>query len=105
MLGAGGSTPQNPAELLASSRLRALIWELRDRADFVVVDAAPLLSLADAAAIAPACDAVLFVVVDGSTTRAQLLEAREQLDRTHSTLIGCVLLNARVEHMAGHPYR
>jgi polysaccharide biosynthesis transport protein len=90
-----GTAPDNPAELLTASNMAAFIQDLRKVADFVLIDAAPLLPVADAATVAPACDAVLIVADARSTRRATVMEAREQLDRIHAPVLGAVLVNAR----------
>jgi tyrosine-protein kinase len=90
-----GTAPDNPAELMTSRRMLELIEELQDFADFVLVDAAPLIPVADTASIAPACDAVLMVADARSTTRAMVTKAREQLDQINALVLGAVLVNAR----------
>lgn len=89
-----GTTPENPAELLGSSNMTAFIKELRDLADFVLIDAAPMLAVADAATVALACDAALIVADARSAIRAHVIEAREQLQRLHTQMLGAVLVNA-----------
>jgi succinoglycan biosynthesis transport protein ExoP len=89
-----GTVPDHPTELLGSSNLSAFIKELREMADFVLVDAAPLLPVADAATMATSCDAVLMVADARSTTRTNVAEARERLERIHAKVLGAVLVNA-----------
>jgi polysaccharide biosynthesis transport protein len=89
-----GPVPENPVELLGSSNMTAFIKELRDLADFVLIDAAPMLTAADVAAVAPACDAALIVADARSAVRAHVIEAREQLQRLHTQMLGAVLVNA-----------
>jgi capsular exopolysaccharide synthesis family protein len=89
-----GVAPENPAELLGSSNMTAFIKELRDAADFVLIDATPMLGVADAATVAPACDAALIVADAQSSVRAHVNEAREQLQRMHTQVLGAVLVNA-----------
>jgi capsular exopolysaccharide synthesis family protein len=89
-----GVAPENPTELLGSSNMAAFIKELRDVADFVLIDAAPMLGVADAATVAPACDAALIVADAQSAVRAHVIEAREQLQRMHTQVLGAVLVNA-----------
>lgn len=69
-----GTIPPNPAELLYSPRLKALIDHLRTIYDYVLVDCPPIEIVADAKIINRYCDMTLFVV------RAGLLE-REMLPR------------------------
>jgi capsular exopolysaccharide synthesis family protein len=88
-----GSTPRGAAEILGSSRASDVIDELaRDFADFVLVDAPPLLAVADAAAFAPACDGVLLVVTE-ATTRADVSMAQDQLECVRARMLGAVLLD------------
>jgi succinoglycan biosynthesis transport protein ExoP len=67
-----GEAPENPAELLGSTNMTAFIKELRDLAGFILIDAAPMLAAADAAAIAPACDAALIVADARSTVQGHV---------------------------------
>jgi capsular exopolysaccharide synthesis family protein len=88
---AAGPTPPNPSELLASSHMEKLIAELRARNDFVLVDAPPLLPVADAAGLAALADGVVLAVHYGSTRRDQLQQARTTLDRVGARTLGIVL--------------
>jgi capsular exopolysaccharide synthesis family protein len=103
MLMSLGTASDNSAELLGSSTMAAFIKKLRDSADFVLIDAAPLLAVADAATMAPACDAVLIVADANSAARKSMMEARQQLERIHAPVVGAVLVNAPVNGL--RPYR
>jgi polysaccharide biosynthesis transport protein len=103
MLVSLGTAPDNSAELVGSSNMAAFIKHLRDSADFVLIDAAPLLAVADAATMAPACDAVLIVADANSAARKSVMEARQQLERMHAPVLGAVLVNAPVNGL--RPYR
>jgi capsular exopolysaccharide synthesis family protein len=89
-----GSVGNDSAELLASNKVSTFIQDLRSLSDFVLVDCAPLLPVADAAAVALACDAVLLVADSRFATRSQVSEARNQLDSMRATVLGAVLLKA-----------
>jgi len=86
------SVPTQPAELLASSRMYKLIEDLQERFALLILDAPPVLGLPDATQLVDLCDAALFVVASGSTRRADLEAALEQIDRRK--LIGAVLNRA-----------
>src|SRR6266542_4138614 len=88
-----GSDPDSSAELLDSKTVSRFIDDLRADADFVLIDAAPLLPVADAATVVSACDAVLLVADARSATRANVMEARQQLDRMNARVLGAVLVN------------
>lgn len=88
-----GTVPANPAELLSSRGLERLLVELRQAADLVLVDSAPVLAVPDPVAMAPLVDGVL-LVVDATTARqSALVDAREQLDKVSARVIGAVFNN------------
>lgn len=86
-----GEIPPNPTELLSSRRFPAVLRELADRYDIVLVDAPPTLPAADAAVLAAAADGVLFVVHADRTTRQQVERAVKGLAQVKARLIGAVL--------------
>lgn len=88
-----GPIPGNPAELLGSEAMRKLIAELRMAADFVLIDVAPILAVADAMTLAPMCDSVLFIADASRATGGAIAQARQQLDQVNARLIGAVLNN------------
>ena len=88
-----GPVPAHPAELLQSEAMGELIEELREVADFVILDTAPVLLVADALAIAPLADGVLLVVDAENTHRGAVIQAREQLEQVGAPMIGAVLNN------------
>jgi receptor protein-tyrosine kinase len=86
-----GTTPPNPGELLASSQMFALLDKLRGENDFVLVDAPPLLSVADATGLARHTDGVILSVRHGRTRRTQLAQAVAALAAVGATTLGVVL--------------
>jgi succinoglycan biosynthesis transport protein ExoP len=56
------SSPADTTALLTTQRIRALLGELRQRYDFVVLDSPPLLAVTDARLLALHTDATVFVV-------------------------------------------
>ena len=90
---ASGPLPTYPAEVLGSARMEALLDGLAgdDMVDYVVIDSAPVLSVADALAIAPKVDAVLVVARINRVTREEILEVNEQMARSGARVIGLVV--------------
>jgi receptor protein-tyrosine kinase len=88
---AAGPTPPNPSELLASSHMFKLIDDLRGKNDFVLIDAPPLLPVADATGLAVIVDGVVLSVRYGTTRKEQLQQARATLDRVGARTLGVVL--------------
>jgi capsular exopolysaccharide synthesis family protein len=88
-----GSTPPNPAELLASANMRDVLKELREQFDHVVIDTPPTLSVTDAVVLSPRMDAIILVIRSGQTTKQALRRARDILMQVNAHVTG-VLLNA-----------
>lgn len=99
---ASGSVPSNPGEVLASNRCREVLADLAERFDYVIIDSAPVLPVADSIALAGAVDAVLLVTHARRTSRQALTEAVERLSRVGAPLVGVVL--NRAKHVGGADY-
>jgi receptor protein-tyrosine kinase len=94
---AAGPIPPNPGELLASSHMRLLLDELREKNDFVLIDTPPLLPVADATAVAVMADGVLLCARYGSTTR-------EQFARTLGLVLNAVPRRSKLAASFGYRY-
>jgi capsular exopolysaccharide synthesis family protein len=88
---AGGPTPPNPGELLASSHMRALLEKMRGQYEYVLIDAPPLLPVADASGLSAHIDGVLLSVRYGVTHKEQLREAAATVERVGGRTLGVVL--------------
>ena len=86
-----GDLPPNPAEVLASPRMRTLLEELASKADLVLIDCPPVLPVADATILASMVDGVLLVLQADHTRRQALREATENLRNVGGRLVGVVL--------------
>lgn len=89
-----GPTVSNPVALLSTRRLSERLAELVALADYVLIDAPPLLSVTDAALWASQVDGVVMLVNGGSTQKADAQRAKGILERVQANLLGAVLLNA-----------
>ncbi|MBL7796302.1 MAG: polysaccharide biosynthesis tyrosine autokinase [Saprospiraceae bacterium] len=69
---ASGPVPPNPSELILSTRLRDLLAEMRERYDFIILDAPPVGLVADALQMKDIADATMYVVRMNYTRRGQL---------------------------------
>jgi len=90
---ASGGIPARPAELLQSEQMGELIVELREVADFVILDTAPILLVTDALALAPLVDGVVFIADSQGTTRGAVAHARENLEQVNAPILGAALNN------------
>jgi Mrp family chromosome partitioning ATPase len=74
--------------------MRAIVAELRERFDHIVIDSPPILAFSDARALSPLVDGVILVGRSGSTTRQALNRSIELLSEVHSAPVLDVVLNA-----------
>ncbi|PSL40691.1 capsular exopolysaccharide synthesis family protein [Planomicrobium soli] len=88
-----GPIPPNPAELIASQSMTALIEQLKGLYDLIIFDAPPVLSVADAQILASKCEGTILVVNSGKTEKESALKAKEAIASSNSRLIGAVLNN------------
>ncbi|MGY1719457.1 polysaccharide biosynthesis tyrosine autokinase [Blastococcus sp. SYSU DS0552] len=86
-----GPTPPNPSELLASKHMVALLETLRAQSEFVLIDAPPILPVADATSLAVIVDGVLISVRYGHTRREQLHQAATTLEQVGARTLGVIL--------------
>ncbi len=86
-----GKLPPNPSELLGSEAMRAVFEELKEWADWVIVDTPPLLAVADGAAVARFTDGVLMVTKAAESTREAVKRAGELVESAGGRAIGSVV--------------
>lgn len=87
-----GTLPPNPAQLLSSPRLRALIEKASSEFDVIIFDTPPMNVVADAALLAILCETVLVVARSGVTTLDALMLAMEQIRHVRVPQV-CAVLN------------
>ena len=85
-----GPIPSNPSELLGSARMTAMLAELAAGHDVVIIDAPPVLPVADALVLVSEVDAVVLVAKVGETTRDRLKQASDAVLQVHGNLVGIV---------------
>ncbi len=88
---ASGAKPPNPTEILQSKITHDLIRRLRSSYDMVIIDAPPLLPVADASVLAKLADGVIIVVRHAKTTKDQVNEAINRLNQVGARLYGVVV--------------
>jgi Mrp family chromosome partitioning ATPase len=101
---AGSNHPPLPAGLIGRARLQQLFNDLRQGADYVLVDTVPVSTVADASAVVAAADGVLLVVDLGQARRRELLAAKEQLGHARAKVLGIVINRADVDLPAYHAH-
>ena len=98
-----GAHPEAPAELLESSNMKRLLATLKTQFDVVVIDAPPVLPVADPGILAAQADGVLMVVRAGKTQRKTVSQAQALLVQMKANILGCILTH--VEYYLPGYYR
>ena len=88
---ATGPLPPNPAELLGSQRMQAVLGVLRQGADLIIFDSPPLQAVTDAAVLSSFVEGTLFVIDAGQSRRRGVRISMETLARAGANTIGAVL--------------
>lgn len=102
---ASGPLPPNPSELLGSEAARVMMASLRERFDYVVVDAPPLLPVTDASVLTAHADGALVVARHGHTKREELTRALGNLHQVGAPVLGVILTMAPSKGKRDYDYR
>ena len=86
--------------IFGSDPMVRLLSELREYADLVLIDAGPVLGVADTVSLAPLVDGVLVVANADRATRRSVRQAMQQLEKVDATVVGCVLNNYDVHDVS-----
>jgi non-specific protein-tyrosine kinase len=89
-----GALPPNPADVLGSQSMEALLDRLQAESDVVIFAAPPVTVAVDASVLAAQTDGLMLVVRAGHTRRDRIEQAKEQLKRFRAQLLGAVMTNA-----------
>jgi polysaccharide biosynthesis transport protein len=98
-----GTAPQEAGAFLGTSNLNGVINQLRERADYVFLDAPPLLGVGDALALSATVDAVLLVARVEGMNRPMLEEFERAVAACPGPKLGLVITGGRLERSYGYP--
>jgi len=99
-----GPTPPDPGEFVGTAVLSEILEELRMRADFVLIDAPPVLHVGDAMALSTKVDGILVVTRMQVVRRHMLNELARQLANAPTPVLGFVVTAADEEESYGYGY-
>jgi succinoglycan biosynthesis transport protein ExoP len=99
-----GPIPPNTADFAASGRLGAVLEELAETCDVVLIDAPPILQVSDAMALTAKVDALFVVTRMSAVRRPALNELRRVLDQAPIAKLGFVLTGVRAQEGYGYGY-
>lgn len=86
-----GIIPPNPSELLSSTRMKRFLETVRQSYDYVIVDTAPINTVADAQILSSLVDGVILVALSQKSTKGELNAAIDSVTRAGGNLCGVVI--------------
>ena len=92
---AGNQPAADARQQITSRRLSALLEELRQEADFIVLDTPPCGLVADSAAAARAADCTVYVLRAGVAQVSHVVDSLQALAESGTRILGCVLNGAQ----------
>jgi len=90
-----GNIPPNPTEMIASNRMTAMLEELKQMYDLILIDTPPLLAVTDAQIAATKSDGVILVIDQGKVKKDVAAKATRSLELVKARLLGVVLNNVK----------
>ncbi|WP_128924013.1 AAA family ATPase [Bradyrhizobium guangxiense] len=84
----------NSADIVGSKAMAELLKVLREHYEYIVIDLAPVMPVADAKAVSLLIDAMVYVIEWGQTTRSALQESVSGSEILQKKLLGAVLNRA-----------
>jgi len=88
---AAGEMPMADIGSLAGDKIRAMLDDLKQRYDLVLVDAPPVLGISDGSIIAREVDYVILVIQHRRYPREISLRAKRAIEEVHGNCVGMVL--------------
>ena len=99
-----GPLPPNPADLLSTGRFQEVLSDLRSQFDVIIIDAPPVMGLADSQLLASVAGHAVFVIEAGKTRTKLAIESLRVLGSTGVHVVGAVLTKSS-EDMGGYGYK
>lgn len=99
-----GALPPNPAEVLSSQKMKALIEKAREQYDIVILDTPPVLSVTDAIVLTPYVDGVVICVATHVTKTEELKKAKKALNQVGAKVLGVLMTKAEVKNKKYYAY-
>jgi capsular exopolysaccharide synthesis family protein len=86
-----GPIPPNPAELIGSDRMKALLSEAIQEYDRVLIDSPPIVAVTDSIVLSSLVEGVVLVIQVGVTSRDVIANSIRQLKDVKAHILGAVL--------------
>ncbi|MDU1538935.1 Tyrosine-protein kinase YwqD [uncultured Clostridium sp.] len=86
-----GKMPPNPAEMLASNKMKALIESLKDYYDYIFIDSPPIGIITDAGIISTYADGTILVVASKEVDIEMAQISKDRLEKVNANILGVIL--------------
>ena len=97
-----GHVPPNPAELLASQRMEALLKEAKGKYDYIFLDLPPVLETTDASVLTQIVSAYILVVRAGYSQIGAVQQVVDDMAHVQANVAGFVLNDVNVKGVFGY---
>lgn len=99
-----GPIPPNPAEMLGSQKMTDFITYLRSQYDVILIDAPPVLAVADAQILSQIVDGTILVAGYNQVKKDQIIEAKKRLENVNAHILGVVMNKVEMQNQSDYYY-
>ena len=92
-----GAVPPNPVELLGSKKFEEFLHQMREKYDYVLIDASPLGLVIDASVISAFCDGAVLIIAADEISYKFAADVKEQLQKSNCKILGAILNRVQVK--------
>ncbi len=100
-----GQIPPNPSELLGSFRMKAVLDDLKEKFDYIVIDLPPVNIVSDALSVSDLISGMIVVVREDYTGKKELDNCIRQLKLSNVNLLGFVMNDSKSSDGSYGKYR
>ena len=97
-----GTIPPNPAEMVASDKMKKFLENVKKEYDYIIIDSPPLLPVTDAQILSTEADGTVLVVAAGESHKDACIKAKDLLQKVDATILGVVM--AKIDENSGYGY-
>ena len=99
-----GRKNSGPVAIFESSRFESTLKLMRQKFDYVILDAPPVTGYAETKVMGKKVDGVILVIESGKTRKQVAIRAKQEMEDAGAKVLG-VILNRRRHHIPGWIYR
>ncbi len=92
-----GPKPPNPNEILMSNKMEALIKNISNSFDLVLIDSPPVLSVADSLTLSRCIDGIVLIVANKQTKKEDMVLSVRNIEKVNTPIVGIALTKVKVK--------